>query len=345
MKRFTEGGSTMRSFATGVRRAAVAGALLMGAAGRARGEIVDEIVAKVNDEIITKSDLDTEEQATLEEIYRRFSGTELDAQVKKAKAQLLRNVIDRKVLLQKAPRLFDAAKMQDYFLQSFKEQQNIQSDKDLEKMLAGEGMTLADWKKKLLEFFAPQQVIRAEVVDRVAVSEKDARAYYDAHQDAFAVPAEATIREIVIRAAPSDRAAKRAVAEEVRTKAADPAADFAALAASSSDAGTKTNGGLLGTVKKGDLAAPLEEAAFSVPVGEVSSVIEADYGFHILKVDARTDAYVKPFDSVKTDVQSKLENEEIQKQTRIYLKKVWAETTIWISPKYESRLSPEDATQ
>jgi peptidyl-prolyl cis-trans isomerase SurA len=345
MKRFAEGGSTMRSFARGLTRAAVAGALLVGAAGRARGEIVDEIVAKVNDEIITKSDLDSEEQATLEEIYRRFSGAELDAQVKKAKAQLLRNVIDRKVLLQNAPRLFDAAKMQDYFLQSFKEQQNIQSDKELEKMLAGEGMTLADWKKKLLEFFAPQQVIRAEVVDRVAVSEKDARAYYDAHQDAFAVPAEATIREIVIRAAPSDRAARRAAAEEVRAKAADPAADFAALAAASSDAGTKTNGGLLGTVKKGDLAAPLEEAAFSVPVGQVSPVIEADYGFHILKVDARTDAYVKPFDSVKTDVQSKLENEEIQKQTRIYLKKVWAETTIWISPKYESRLSPEDATQ
>jgi len=323
----------------------VAVALGLLAARGVRAEIVDEIVAKVNDEIVTKSDLDSEEQATLEEIYRRFSGSELDAQVKNAKTQLLRNVIDRKVLLQKAPRLFDAQKMQDYFLQSFKEQQNIQSDKELEKMLASEGMTLADWKKKLLEFFAPQQVIRAEVVDRVAVSEKDARAYYDAHQDAYTVPAEATIREIVIRATGGDRDAKRTLAEDLRARAADPSADFAAIASESSDAGTKTNGGLLGTVKKGDLSAPLEAAAFSIPVGEVSPVIEADYGFHIIKVDARTDSYVKPFDSVKSEVQTKLENEEIQKQTKLYLKKLWSETTIWISPKYASRLSPEDPIQ
>jgi peptidyl-prolyl cis-trans isomerase SurA len=332
----------MGSFTAGWARIVAGVGLVLLAAGGVRAEIVDEIVAKVNDEIVTKSDLDAEEQATLEELYRRYSGTELDTQVKRAKVELLRNVIDRKVLLQKAPRLFDAAKMQDYFLQSFKEQQNIQSDKELEKMLASEGMTLADWKKKLLEFFAPQQVIRAEVVDRVAVSEKDARAYYDAHQDAYAVPAEATIREIVIRTTSGDRDAKRAVAEALRAKAADPGADFAALAAQSSDAGTKANGGLLGTVKKGDLAASLEEAAFSVPVGQVSSVIEADYGFHILRVDARTDAYVKPFDSVKDEVQKKLENDEIQKQTRVYLKKIWAETTIWISPTYASRLSPEN---
>jgi peptidyl-prolyl cis-trans isomerase SurA len=334
----------MGSATRGSARVVLGGALVLFAAGGARAEIVDEIVAKVNDEIITKSDLDAEEQATLEEMYRRYSGAELDTQVKQAKTLLLRNVIDRKVLLQKAPRLFDAAKMQDYFLQSFKEQQNIQSDKELEKMLAGEGMTLADWKKKLLEFFAPQQVIRAEVVDRVAVSEKDARAYYDAHQDAYAVPAEATIREIVIRATSTDRDAKRAAAEALRAKAADPSSDFAAIATQSSDAGTKANGGLLGTVKKGDLAASLEAAAFSVPVGQVSPVIEADYGFHILRVDARTDAYVKPFDSVKDEVQKKLENDEIQKQTRVYLKKIWAETTIWISPKYSSRLSPEDPT-
>jgi parvulin-like peptidyl-prolyl isomerase len=178
----------------------------------------------------------------------------------------------------------------------------------------------------------------------VAVSEKDARTYYDAHQDELTVPAEATIREIVVKTAGSDHEAKRAAAEALRAQAAAPGADFGALAARESEAGTKANGGLLGTIKKGDLAAPLEAAAFSVPPGDVSPVIETDSGFHILKVDSRTEAYVKPFDTVRNDIQTRLENEEIQKQTRVYLKKVWAETTIWVAPKYADRLSPEDPT-
>ena len=318
----------------------LAGAIL---APPARAEVVDEIVAKVNDDIVTKSDLESEEQGMLQDLYRRFSGPTLDAEVAKAKAELLRSLIDRKVLIQRAAHLFDMSKMQEYFLQSFMEQQNIKSEKDLEKMLAQEGMTVSEWKKKLVEVFAPQQVLRAEVAERIAISEKDARAYYDAHLDRFAVPAEATVREIVVKADAANREEKRARATAAREAAAAPGADFGAVAAEYSEAGTKSSGGVLGTVRKGDLAASLEAAAFSVPPGEVSAVIEADYGFHILKVDARTDAGVKPFDEVHESIETQLQNERLAQDSKQYLKKAWSEATIWISPKYQSRLSPLDA--
>jgi parvulin-like peptidyl-prolyl isomerase len=307
-----------------------------------RAEVVDEVVAKVNDDIVTKSELDSEEQALLQQLYHDFSGTDLDDRVAKAKKYLLRQLIDQKILIQRASHLFDVSKMQDFFLQQFMDQQNIKSEKDLEKLLAQEGMTLADWKKRLIEVFAPKQVLRAEVSDRVAISEKDARAYYDAHPDEFTVPTEATVREIVLTATAANRDEVRARAEEVRTRAAAPGADFAAIAAEVSDAGTKSAGGLLGPVKKGDLAAPIEVAAFSVPVGEVSPVIEVDHGFHILKIDARTDAGLKPFDDVKSEIDSKLLNERFEVDTKAYLKKLWTEATIWVSPKYEARLSPAE---
>jgi peptidyl-prolyl cis-trans isomerase SurA len=307
-----------------------------------RAETVDEIVAKVNDDVVTKSDLDTEEQALLQELYRRFSGTELDDQVARAKKYVLRQLIDRKVLIQRASHMFDVNKMQDYFLQQFMEQQNIKSEKDLEKLLSQEGMTIADWKKKLVEYFAPQQVMRAEVNDRISVADKDIRAYYDAHPEEFAVPAEATIREIVMTATAADRDDVRARAEAVRTRAAAPGADFAAIAAEYSAAGTKASGGLIGPIKKGDLAAPLEEAAFSVPVGEVSPVIEVEHGFHILKIESRVEAGLKPFDTVQADIEAKLRGEQIEAESRVYLKKAWSEATIWISPKYESRLAPAE---
>jgi peptidyl-prolyl cis-trans isomerase SurA len=154
----------------------------------ARAEIVDEIVAKVNDDIVTKSELETEEQGMLQELYRRYSGTELDSQVKEAKTELLRRMIDRKVLIQRAAHIFDVAKMQEFYIESFKEQQNIKSDKELEKLLAQQDMTMADMKKRLVDEFAPQQVIRAEVAERIAVSEKDERTYYGEHTAEFKNP-------------------------------------------------------------------------------------------------------------------------------------------------------------
>lgn len=323
--------------------AGLAAALALGG-GFAHAEVLDEIVAKVNDDIITKSDLDTEEQGLLQELYRRHSGTELDAQVADAKKQLLRRMIDHRVLFQKATHIFDVTKMQDYYLEMFKGQQNLSSDKDLEKLLAAQDMTMADLKKRLVEEFSPQQVIHVEISDRIAVSDKDERAYYAEHAADFEVPAEATVREIVVKASAPERAEKRAVAEAVRVRVLAPGADFAAIAAEASDAGTKKAGGLLGTVKKGDLAAPLELAAFTVPVGEISQVIEADYGFHILKVDARTDAGSKPFDDVKAEIEKKIQNERFDVEYKKYMLKAWSEATIWISPKYQDRLSPIEAS-
>ena len=321
----------------------VAATLAIGA-GTARAEVVDEIVAKVNDDIVTKSDLDTEEQGMLQDLYRRFSGTELDGKVAEAKKELLRRLVDRRVLVQRAAHLFDMTKMQDFYLESFKDQQNIKSDKDLEKLLAEQGMTMADLKTRLVEEFSPQQVIRAEVADRIAVSEKDARTYYEAHSAEFDIPAQATIREIVIKAAEPEREARRGTAEAVRARVSAAGADFAAVAAEVSDAGTKKAGGLLGTVKKGDLSEALEKAAFTIPVGDVSPVIEAGYGFHILKVDARTDEALKPFDDVKAEIENKIQNDRFTVEYKNYLKKAWTEATIWISPQYQGRLSPSDTS-
>jgi peptidyl-prolyl cis-trans isomerase SurA len=310
--------------------------------GFVHAEVLEEIVAKVNDDIITKSDLESEEQGLLQELYRRSSGTELDAKVAEAKKELLRRMIDHRVLVQKATHIFDVTKMQDYYLEMFKGQQNIGSDKELEKMLAAQDMTMADLKKRLVEEFSPQQVIHVEISERIAVSDKDERAYYEAHASDFEVPVEATVREIVLKATAADRTAKRAEAEAVRARLIEPGADFAAIAAEVSDAGTKKVGGLLGTVKKGDLAAALDEAAFTLPVGDVSQVIEADYGFHILKVDARTAAGSKPFDEVKAEIEKKIQDERFSVAYKQYMAKAWSEATIWVSPKYEARLSPVD---
>jgi parvulin-like peptidyl-prolyl isomerase len=95
-------------------------------------------------------------------------------------------------------------------------------------------------------------------------------------------------------------------------------------------------------VKKGDLSAPLEKVAFTLPVGEVSPVIDADYGFHILKIDARTDEALKPFPEVRNDVEAKIQADRFAPAYADYMKKAWADATIWVSPKYRDRLSDSE---
>jgi peptidyl-prolyl cis-trans isomerase SurA len=307
--------------------------------------VLEEIVAKVNDEVITKTDLENEEQAMTAEVYRSFSGPELDQHLKEGKAMLLRRMIDRRLLMQRAERMFtEIDALGDSLVDQFLRNQEIKDKAELGRLLAKEGMTLADFKRRLLENYAPEEVLRYEVGGRVAVGDKEVDAYYSEHPDEFVIPAEATVREIVVLTEGASEEQRRSEAESVRARAA-AGEDFAALAKEASQAGTKDSGGLLGTIKKGDIAPELEAAAFSIPPGSVSPVIAMPHGFHILKVDARTEESVRPLEEVREKVREQIADRRYAKDLQAFLDKSWNEATIWINPKYAERLDKRNGTQ
>ena len=312
--------------------------LLLGAVLPARAEVLEEIVAKVNDEVITKSDLEAEDQAMTAEIYREFSGPELDRRLSEGKAMLLRRMIDRRLLMQRGERMFtELDKMGDTLVEQFVDYQKIKDKAELSRLLAQEGLTLPEFKRRLLEQQVPTEVLRYEVGGRVAVGDKEVEAYYRDHPQEFTIPAEATVREIVLLTEGADVAQRRADAEAVRARAA-AGEDFGALAKESSQAGTKENGGLLGPIHKGDMAPALEVEAFFIPVGSVSPVIEMTHGFHILKVDARTEERLQPLEEVKEATREKIADRRYAADLQTFLDKSWNEATIWINPKYAERL-------
>ena len=119
-----------------VRLFGIAALVGLMAAMPARSEVLEEIVAKVNDDIITMSEIENEEQILMAELYRQYTGETLDAQVVEARAMLLQSLIDRKLLIHRAERLYDMSKMQEVLLDSFMEQQGIGSRDELERLLA-----------------------------------------------------------------------------------------------------------------------------------------------------------------------------------------------------------------
>lgn len=316
-------------------------AVFVAASGTAHAEVVEEIVAWVDGDIITKSDVDQEEEALTADLYRRFSGDELDAQMDMVRAELLGGLIDRKIMMHRAARLYDFDSLGEQLVEQFRRSQNFANDEEMGRWLAGQGMTLDELEQRLLEAQAPEEIIQLEVRNRVSVGDRECADFYDQNTDLFIEPLEVTVSEIVLLASeetPEVRDDKRAEATRILEIARGPGADFAALATEHSEAGTAADGGVLGTFGKGDLAELLEAAVLPLPAGEVSGVIEAPYGFHIVRVDERRDERQLPFDEVKEQVRNKLEEQKLFLKFQEFVAKAREESEVRINPKYRARL-------
>ena len=159
----------------------------------------------------------------------------------------------------------------------------------------------------------------AKVEAQTQVTPDDLQAYYDQHRDEFRVPEQVNVRHILIKTplpGPDGKVDTKG-AEEARKKAEDvlkqikAGGNFAELAKKySEDPGSAKNGGSLGWIGKGRTVPEFEKAAFSLPKGGTSDLVQSSYGFHIIHVDDKQDAHLKTLDEVKDQIQSVIKQQK-----------------------------------
>lgn len=158
--------------------------------------------------------------------------------------------------------------------------------------------------------FLANEYIKREVAQKVTVSDDEIRSYYDSHRDEFKTPEMIKARHILVKVDPAASADDRQKAKEkaeMFLKKIKNGEDFAKLASEvSDDPGTKPKGGDLGFFPRGRMVKPFEDAAFSLKPGEVSPIVETQFGFHVIKVEDKKDAAVEPFDTVKELLRQKM---------------------------------------
>lgn len=330
----------MRSWAMNLGRALLAGCVIAGAAPPLGAEVVEEIVAVINGGIVTKSAFEEQEQSMISEAYRQYTGAELDEKVALIRKTLLLDMIDNHILYDRG-HIFDLEKVSESYFQSFKEQQQLEDDADVERMLASQGMTVEELKERLMMMFVPRQILNMEVNSRVSVADAEVEAYYDENPDQFMVEAQVTLREIVLLAEdPATKERRRGEMEAVLQEVLDRE-DFAAVASEHSEAGTKENGGLLGPLERGELSAELEKLAFSLPLEEVSGILEMPYGFHIIQVVSRSESAPRPLEEVKEQLRTFLENKKYVVEYDAFMKRARSEAEWCVKPQYRDRI-PSD---
>ncbi|HZN03482.1 MAG TPA: peptidyl-prolyl cis-trans isomerase [Candidatus Polarisedimenticolia bacterium] len=314
-------------------RALAAAALLTAAtlAAPARAAIVEEIVAKVNNRIITKSEY---EQRSLY-LVQQTKGSEDEMQA--AKDALLANLITEALLIERAETIFDMERIRTSLIEDFRKQQNIANDEELETALKDQGMTRKELEEHLMRLAVPNEIINYDVKRKISVSDAEMQAFYDQHRSRWETPTTVTLREIVVTYVPETRDEARARARGLATQARE-GGDFIEMVKESSEGGTREVEGILGPVAAKDLHPALNQAALALKIGEISDPVDTGRALHIVKLEARVETTVKTLADVKDEVYNAVREEKFRPKFDNYLKKLWKENYIEVEPKYEPLL-------
>lgn len=320
--------------------------------------VVEEIVARVNDKIITKSDLERSRQQALAELKQENVP---DAEQKAAKLDkdALRDLIDQQLLLERGQDdgiTGEAETIKQ--LDEIRKKNHLDSMEALEKEAASQGVSYEDFKQSITNGIITQQVISQDVGRRIQITPTEAQAYYDKHKSELDRPESVHLAEILISTTPADVNATES------TPAADPdpaqlavaekkandilaqlknGADFAALAKKYSSGPTAAQGGDLGSFKRGILAKELEDQTFNVPVGQTTGVIQTKQGLDIIKVLEHDKGGIPPFKDVQRQVEEAVYYEKLQPALRAFLTDLRRDAFIDIKPGYvDTGASPDE---
>jgi peptidyl-prolyl cis-trans isomerase SurA len=310
------------------------------------GTVVEDVIARVNDQIISRTDMERSEQQLAMENRQAQASPEDVADRQK---NLLRDMIDQQLLLSRAKELglnADAEVVRR--LDEIRKQNHLDSMEDLERAVRQQNLSFEDFKANIRNSILTQQVVRDEVGRHLQgqMTQAGERAYYEEHKNEFAQPEQVRLSEILV---PTPADATDAVVAQAQAKAESIAAkvksgdDFAQLAKDNSGGPTASQGGDLGLFKRGALAKVLEDQTFSLPAGGVTAPIRTRQGYVILKVTEHQEPGVPSLKDIEPQVQEAMYMNAMQPALRQYLTKLREDAYIDIKPGFvDSGASPNE---
>ena len=298
--------------------------LSLAAAVATAGELIESVVARVNDQPITHSEFESRCAVEL-----RGPG---DAT---SRRRVLDELIQEKLLEERAKQLDVAASDAEVeeAVERVKRQYNLATDAEFDAALAQTKMTREELKKQLRQTITMQKVVGREVTGKINMSDDVLRLEYERRKDElYKTPESAHVYEIVVRFNAEDaegRAAAASKIEEARGKIA-AGTPFADVAKQYSEGNARDRGGDLGKVSRGELLPALDAAVFSEPPAEYPAPVILPASVHLFRVTDRTAAGYKPFAEVRSDLQKRMSENIYDKHFNEYVDRLRKEAFVKI---------------
>ena len=312
-------------------------------ASNPEGKVVEEIVARVNNEIITRSELERSKAGAADEAKQdcqdRCTPEQLKQLTDDRRTNALRDLIDQSLLVQRGKDMGlsvepDVIKALD----QIRIENKLDSMEALEKAVTASGTDWEDFKNNIRDGILTKKVISEEVGSHInSFTTEEIQKYYDAHKQDFIRPEEVALRSIEINTAGKSDAEVAELKKKADTahKRVEDGEDFGEIAKRYSDGSTAKQGGYLGVYKRGELSKQLEDVVFKLKRNDLTDVMETKQGFLILQILEHYQEGLQPLSIVENEVRDKLYSQKMEPALRDYLKTLREQSYVVIKPGYQ----------
>ena len=343
-----------------LRTMALTAMVAAAATGLSAADIIEQILVKVNGEIITKTDLEQRQIAAIRQKPEAQSLRGDDAAVARLLAevtpQVIVDAVDELLLIQRGKELGYAMGDEQFqsILANIRKENKIESEEQFQAALRQEGLSMLDLRRQLEKQMIVNRVQQTEVMGKVGVTDDEVKAYYEANAASLAAPANVTLREILVAVENTEAGVNVAVDEAAEAKAADihkrlvAGEPFARLAADMSDAPSKANGGLLGEIVYTDLAPELQKEIDALKPGDLTAPRRTSRGYQILKLDARAGGGTPTMEEARDRISERVFESKRRGEFQKYLVRLRGQALIeWkndeVKKAYDSGLAAQSA--
>src|SRR5882724_3307962 len=311
--------------------------------------VVEEIIARVNNQIITRTEYQRSREQLKQEAQQQ-DPADANKTYSEREKDVLRDLIDQQLLLEKGKDLGITADTELIKkLDEMRKEMKLESMDDLEKAAQSQGISFEDFKLNMRNQIITQQVIGREVGQRMTIPKEEIQKFYDEHKSEMEQPEQIRLSELLVstekKGSDTTDDSQRLAAAEAKAKdllaQIRKGSSFEDVAKKNSDGPSAAQGGDLGGFKRGTLAKELEDKTFAMKAGEVSDIIRTKQGFVILKVAEHHNAGVPPLGEIEGRIQDAIYMRKLQPALRAYLQKLREEAYIFTKPGYvDSGASP-----
>ena len=296
--------------------------------------VVERIIARVNSEIITQRQYEKEKAKLRDELSQQYTGPDLDVKINDESKNLLRNLIDQSLMVQKAKDEdinveTDLIKRLDQMRQADK----LATLEDLQKEAEQQGVNWEDYKDQIRRQFLMQEVMSREVGSRIVITREEMLKYYNEHKNDFQSPGVVHLAEILISLEKykPEEAEKRAKAAEAELKGG---ARFSEVVKKYSDDPSSSQGGDIGLMKTETVAPVIATAISKLETNDYTEPILVKSGYLILRLEERFSPGIPPFDEVEPHVNETLYGQRMEPKLRQYLAQLRKESYVFLAPGY-----------
>jgi peptidyl-prolyl cis-trans isomerase SurA len=322
-------------------------------------QVIEEVIARVNNRIITLSDYKRSQEETRQEAQQQ-DAAHADQVYQEREKDILRDLIDHQLLLEKAAELGITGDTELIkWLDNMRKEMKLDTMEDLEKAATAQGVSFEDFKQNQRNQIVMQEVIRREVGSRLGenITKEDEQRYYNDHKkelehaeqvrlsEILVVPAKGDVDPSVPADKPEAHPAAKAKAESLLAQIRK-GANFEEIAKKNSDGPTAAQGGDLGDFQRGTLSKQYEDQVFAMKTGDVSDVVYTKQGFVIMKATEHLAAGIPSFKEIEPRIEEAIYMERLQPALREYLTRLREEAYIPpMKPGYvDTGASPNQTT-